>query len=49
MKNQVTVCMVRAKKVIQRLFDVNILTSSESNNAKQECKLFIQTDIIRNK
>ena len=49
MINQETVSITRAKKLIQRLFDLNILTSTESDNAKREYELFIQMKVHQNK
>ena len=43
--NQEIVCITRAKKLIQKFLDLNILASY---NAKQEYELFIQTEVLQN-
>ena len=49
MVNEEAICILRGKKFIQKLFDLKLLTSVESDNAKRELELFIQTVVHQNK
>ena len=49
MVNHKEICIVRGKKFIQNLFNLQLLTSAESDNAKQDFELFIQTEVHQNK
>ena len=49
MVNHEEICIVRGKKFIQNLFNLQLLTSAESDNAKREFELFIQTEVHQNK
>ena len=49
MVNHEEICILRGKKFIQNLFNLQLLTSAESDNAKREFKLFIQIEVHQNK
>ena len=49
MVNHEEIRIARGKKFIQKLFNLQLLTSAESDNAKREFELFIQTEVHQNK